>query len=740
MKKLLSLILTIAVILSLAALPAQAAVSTMLSPMISFGQAELPEGATAWGAVYDKDGRMIHMATAVEKNGDVRIPVPESKTDDASTARLFLLQGTTLIPLGNPVDAKSGPVNEVPVPGANAIATVVTGKLLTEVETVAELVAAIDESGNSVVTLLKDITTENTISISYSCTLDLNGHTLKTTATGSKGLDIRSESTDNHITTIKNGTLHGSSCAIAWRSGALKIQNSVIIGEKGHAIWILNSGDSNAASYKDINLIEDSTVWSKDNGAISFNSTGGNFSAVSLRIEGSDLIAANTGVVLTCTSGETKPGTYVLGKSVNLYTKGTNYVKTATPAPALAGESISKAIGTHTFTVQSTTISNLNKWGTSLSEEDLDILQARREAAETYLRELSSIRWRSDVDLTYTHTGDGTGSRWNIVKDRLYEGLPYSYAGASAGAWLDHPGTMDENGIYNMTGLSVALIGGTSTSSRIGIDCSGTLSHSWQSIGASIRTESTNAMTPNSGFLRVGDYKAPEDQYESTKTDCTNNGTAVMYEAYAQLQKADGMVTSNGSGHARFVVDVKVVRNQNGSINGSSSTVTFIEQNGLMSSGQHYYDSTLKENVYLCMTVDKTYTFSSLYSGGYLPVTCKELIDPAPIAAPKITDSVTTPTKSNLFDGTVSCNWALDNITITIADKSGKTVQSSLLHPKRRTELAVKMSQFNDDMRAGKTAGVIDLSKLASGTYRCTVTARTVAGHVIMFRDFSFNA
>ena len=211
------------------------------------------------------------------------------------------------------------------------------------------------------------------------------------------------------------------------------------------------------------------------------------------------------------------------------------------------------------------------------------ILWERRETAENYLRTLAKMRWRSDVDLEYTHTS-GQENPWKIVAGRLYEGLPYSFAGASLGTWLDHPHTVDEKGIHLMEGLSVALLGGSSSSSRLGIDCSGTMSHSWQAAGANIRTESTNAMTPANGYLRVGEYEAPEDNYTSTRVDCTLNGTDVMFAAYSQLQKGDGVVTSNGGGHARFVAGVNVVRNEEGNILGAKSTVTIIEQNGLMAS------------------------------------------------------------------------------------------------------------------------------------------------------------
>ena len=365
------------------------------------------------------------------------------------------------------------------------------------------------------------------------------------------------------------------------------------------------------------------------------------------------------------------------------------------------------------------------------------ILWDRREAAENYLRTLSTTKWRSSVEITYESP---IGSPHTIVAGRLYEGIPYSYGGASLGAWLDHSASVDEKGVHNLEGLTKDLLHGKSTSARLGIDCSGTLSHSWQAAGANVRTESTNAMTPANGYIRVGEYVAPEDSHINTMGDCVRNGSDVMYAAYSLLQMADGIVTSPGtsSGHARFVVGVNVVLAEDGTIDGWQSTVTTIEQNGRINSRISHFDETLNEDVYECITVDSVYTFRDLYLAGYLPVTNKIFVDPSPIEEPVVKDTVKEPTISNLFFGAIKCNWALDNVTVTITDASGAEVQSSILHPQRRTELSVSMSQFTTDAAAYKTVGVVSPQTLAAGSYHCKVTCRTVAGHELVAREFDF--
>jgi len=65
-------------------------------------------------------------------------------------------------------------------------------------------------------------------------------------------------------------------------------------------------------------------------------------------------------------------------------------------------------------------------------------------------------------------------------------------------------------------------------------------------------------------------------------------------------------------------------------------------------------------------------------------------------------------------------------------------VQSSILHPQRRSELNVSMGQFTQDAPVDKTVGVVNPLELAAGSYRCKVTCRTVAGHVLTAREFDF--
>ena len=372
------------------------------------------------------------------------------------------------------------------------------------------------------------------------------------------------------------------------------------------------------------------------------------------------------------------------------------------------------------------------------------VLAARREAAETYARRVCSVLWRADRDLVYTITADteprfaAETKRFFICAGQLYSGVAYSYNAGSLETWLDIAGEPDGEGVYHISGLNWKLLSGSSATARIGIDCSSTVVRSWQSIGAAIPAFATDSMTEMNGFLPVGDYTAPKDEYSDTIADCAANGEQVMYRAYARLQKADAIVMKKpGSGHTRLVYKTLVIRGQNGLIDGDASFVFCHEQCGNYKLRQQ--SEEFEEELSPFCRVEKPYTFKTLFETGYLPVTIKELIDPAPIPEAWVHDSVEQPTLENLFAGTVTANRGLDAVVITVENGAGAPVQKSLCRPwrSRSTDFAFQMEQFLAD-GAEKTLGVIDLGALPAGSYRCTVTARTVGGQLFALRDFTF--
>lgn len=372
------------------------------------------------------------------------------------------------------------------------------------------------------------------------------------------------------------------------------------------------------------------------------------------------------------------------------------------------------------------------------------VLQARRDAAESYARKVCSVLWRTDKDVIYTIQGNteprhsAETKRFFICAGQLYSGIAYSYNAGSFGTWMDIAGEPDEDGVYTVSGLNWKALSGNSNTARIGIDCSGTVIRSWQSIGAVIPAYATDSMTEENGILPVGEYVAPKDEFKDTIADCAANGEQVMYRAYAQLKKADAIVMRKPtSGHTRMVYKVLVVRGANGLIDGDASFVFCHEQCGGYK--LRLQSEEFEEDLTPFCRVERPFSFKTLFETGYLPVTIKELIDPAPIPEPEIHDSVEVPTIDNLFTGTITANRGLDAVVITVTDAAGEQVQRCLCRPwrSRSRDFAFEMKQFLDD-GPEKTLGSIDVDALPSGSYTCTVTAREVCGNVHTLRSFPF--
>ena len=297
-----------------------------------------------------------------------------------------------------------------------------------------------------------------------------------------------------------------------------------------------------------------------------------------------------------------------------------------------------------------------------------------------------------------------------------------------------HRSEPNAEGIRKVQGVTWQELSGTGTYARLGLDCSSAVERSWQSIGANITAEATNKMTPDKGFLRVGDYDSPEDLFEDTVKVAIANGKDKMFAAYSLLQPGDAVVCRTATGHAMMVVGVDIVLRDDGTLNGMKSTVTVVEQTGAYRSVRNEATGKLVNTFF---RIDQPYSFSDLMKEGYLPITIKELIDPAPIAEAKITDLITDANAGNLFEGVLQSTHGMDTVTVTVTDGSGKAVLSCTARPARSKVFAFPMNQFTTD-KAEQLEGSLDLSALAAGNYHCAVTVRTVGGQTLTVREFDF--
>ena len=376
------------------------------------------------------------------------------------------------------------------------------------------------------------------------------------------------------------------------------------------------------------------------------------------------------------------------------------------------------------------------------------ILAERRDIVESYMRKMATVLWRATEDIVYSNSSKNTDPTTNmddltyIRAGRLYQGLPYSHAAGGPNAFLEYAGEPDENGIYPISGLTWHSLNGSNSTARIGNDCASAVGLSWGQLGNSLVQDSnTKYMTTTYGYLRVGEYESNDDAHTYTYPVCEANGFEVMAAAYSKLQKADAVVRRNAAdnnGHAMLVVSVYVDHTEDGAISGATSYITVLEQtSGTIENESCSYNSELGENVYKTYLIDKKYTFFDLFSAGYLPITCKELIDPSPVVEESVTDSLTSYSIENLFSGTLTSTRFMESVTIQICDASGALIQSSTASPTNRKLYTFNMDVFETD-RPEVLRGKIELTSLADGTYTCKVICNLITGTAFDVRNFSF--
>lgn len=381
-----------------------------------------------------------------------------------------------------------------------------------------------------------------------------------------------------------------------------------------------------------------------------------------------------------------------------------------------------------------------------LTAEEQAVLQQRRDIAEAYARESLTLLWRPSESLVYGLAERDNGAQLFLIADRLYQGVPYAYGCGTKDSFLEYAAEPDENGIYTISGLDAEALDYGKQGARVGNDCSSVLTNAWSLIGTSFTTCMSSTMFEDFGAIPVGEYDfcvpiSPETgRITDTSVVTTKNGALVMYEAYAQLQKADCVFRQapGGGNHSMMIVDVNVVYTGD-VVDGTKSYVTVLEQT--RSNFMKNVTTTipgLDEKVYVIGGVDKIYTFAQLFSSTYLPVTIKELRDPSPLEDVWVKDSVEDADIHNLFTGIISSNMFIDTVRITITDDEGQIVQEVSGRARRRYNKEFDLTRFTTET-PGSMKGSVDPESLESGNYHCTVVARLTNGQEFTLRDFDFN-
>ena len=374
-----------------------------------------------------------------------------------------------------------------------------------------------------------------------------------------------------------------------------------------------------------------------------------------------------------------------------------------------------------------------------------------RKAVAQYMQKMADVRWTTNTVIDYS-AQEGGNANLIFSPGTKYVGMPFNNCQAA----------LEE---FESILVDGAVPAGTNTGWETfpGNSCATSVRHAWQLISPTTTFDSSKDLNPvlNSGVLPVGNIDWTKYDSENYCTDTifdyytTEPEKQIIYQAYASASLGDALVRysyveSPGilTGHTYMITSsTKYVYDTEGTyypyfptgfdfetktIDPNESKFILTGQNNAIRSriiaGDTYY-STWDYNLEM--------TFAQLYSGKYLPVTCRELLHGTIGVTHEMHDAPTSTDLGygNLY-GTLESNYTMLSVTLSVKDSGGNVVKSATAFPYSKTFNLVELSDK------------LNLASLSSGDYTFVVSYKAgfgvdassntyVAEHVAMEKGFA---
>ena len=250
--------------------------------------------------------------------------------------------------------------------------------------------------------------------------------------------------------------------------------------------------------------------------------------------------------------------------------------------------------------------------------------QEMRQLCVDFFRFSKTALWIPDTNWTYIKTKDGETDE--MYKGKIYGGLPYiGVASGNVYRIMDY--INEETGVVDMTEPMAEP-------KLFGNQCSIASYWGWARVINSADFGWTYEMVQSKGFLRVGPYtyddtisRFQDDLYQ-TDDVIRENGPEIIYESYAAMKMADGLITYTGAGHAMMcTADPVVVYDAEGIIDPANSYLLITDQHSKWVEATNGAGDTYTHKNF----VDRKMSFYELLTEAYIPFTFAEFSGADPI-------------------------------------------------------------------------------------------------------------
>ena len=300
-----------------------------------------------------------------------------------------------------------------------------------------------------------------------------------------------------------------------------------------------------------------------------------------------------------------------------------------------------------------------------LKSSDMTEEELRQHCIDFFLFAKTAL-WIPNSDWSYQKTE--TGSTDEMTKGLVYGGLPYiGNSGGNIYRLMDY--LNEETGVVDMTEPML-------NPKQFGNQCANGAGWAWARVINSAKYGSTFTMVQSNGYLRVGPYTYDDsiirfqDGVYNTADVIRDNGAEVMFQSYAALKKADGLVNYVSAGHVMMVcTDPVVVYTEDGAIDPSQSHLYIHDQHSAWSEATNEAGDTFQHKNY----INKRFSFAELLAESYIPFTFAEFLGTDPVEETQCEFNHTGETinATQLNAGSVTSNYYISDIYAIIRDSNG---------------------------------------------------------------------